>query len=115
MAEKKSRLSKLLSLGHSRSQSPKETSSAKSTKKNLFSIRSRSPHPEPTRDNGKAVQIDPIRVKDEPSMEPKAEKSNEEEPQLVGGDPKTKRDDDKSNAAFLPESIERGRYILGAD
>jgi hypothetical protein len=111
MAEKKSLLSKLFSRGHSHSQGPQETSSTKPTKKNVLSIRSRSPHPEPARDKGKAVQIDPNRAKDEPSMDPKAPKSNEERPPLAEDDA-DRSAEREGPVALLPETVERGTPFL---
>jgi hypothetical protein len=123
MTGKKFTLPKWVSaIGRSRPQ--KETSSTKSTKENVSPIRSRSPHPEPARDKGKAVQIDPSRAKNEPLVELMAEKSNDEGPQLAGDDPKTKRGDDKSDAersakgkepvVLLPEPIQREHSVSGA-
>jgi hypothetical protein len=124
MTGKKSRLSKWFSaIGRSHSQ--KETLSTKSTEENVSPIQSRSPHPEPARDKGKAVQIGPNKAKNKPLVELKAEKSNDEGPQLAGDDPKTKRDDDKSDAersakrkepvVLLPEPIQREHSVSGAD
>jgi hypothetical protein len=75
MAEKKSRWFKLPSLGRSHSQGQAE---APTKSKNVFSIRSSRPRPEPARDKGKGIQVPRNGAADEPSMELKAEENDEQ-------------------------------------
>lgn len=109
MAEKKPHWPNLLLPRRSHSPNQKEPSS---TKKNIFSIRSRSPRPDTARDKGNAVQVYPNGAKDGPSMESKGENDKEKGIQAAGDDSalllpsvttdldrKAERDDDKENDA----------------